>query len=92
DYVAFGSVFRSPTKPDAVRASLTLFARARNELELPACAIGGIDRTNIGKVVSAGASMAAVISSVFAADDVAAAARELNRAFTNPLPGHLSVC
>ena len=29
DYVAFGSVFPSPTKPGAVRAPLTLFGQAR---------------------------------------------------------------
>lgn len=80
-YVAFGSVFPSTIKPDAVRASLTLFERARHELAIPACAIGGIDRHNIRQVVTAGAAMAAVISAVFEAADIEAASRELARAF-----------
>lgn len=81
DYVAFGSVFPSRIKPDAVRAPLTLFVRTHAELNIPACAIGGIDTRNIRDVVAAGASMAAVISAVFAADDIAAATAELNQAF-----------
>lgn len=81
DYVAFGSVFPSRIKPDAVRAPLTLFSRAHNELGLPTCAIGGIDTGNVRDVVVAGASMTAVISAVFAADDIAAATAELIRAF-----------
>ena len=43
DYVAFGSVFPSPTKPDAVRAPLSLF---RSDLGVPLCAIGGITLEN----------------------------------------------
>ena len=43
DYVAFGSVFPSPTKPGAVRAPLSLF---RSELGVPLCAIGGITLEN----------------------------------------------
>jgi thiamine-phosphate pyrophosphorylase len=68
DYVAFGAVFASPTKPRAVRADLSLFARCRAELGLPACAIGGITRENAAAVVAAGADMLAVISDIFQAD------------------------
>lgn len=86
-YVAFGSMFPSPTKPHAVRAPLELLSRARAELHLPACAIGGITAGNIGKVATAGAAMAAVVSAVFAATDVAAATRELVQAFEQGTPG-----
>lgn len=81
DYVAFGSLFPSPTKPDAVRAPLALLARAHAELEIPVCAIGGINRDNIGKVAHAGATMAAVVSAVFAAADITAATRNLVHLF-----------
>lgn len=81
DYVAFGSMFPSPTKPDAVRAPLELLARACAELAVPACAIGGIDATNIRAVIAAGAAMVAVVSAVFAAPDITVAARELEKAF-----------
>ncbi len=77
DYVAFGSVFPSSTKPDAVRAPMKLFRRASEELSVPSCAIGGINRDNIGEAVRAGATMLAVVSAVFAAGDIEAATREL---------------
>jgi thiamine-phosphate pyrophosphorylase len=72
DYVAFGAVFASPTKPRAVRAGLGLFGRCRDELGVPACAIGGITRENAAAVVAAGADMLAVITDVFQAGDAAA--------------------
>jgi thiamine-phosphate pyrophosphorylase len=75
DYVAFGSVFPSPTKPSAVRAPLELFARARG-LGVPLVAIGGITSANASRVLAAGADCTAVISDLFDAPDVAARARE----------------
>jgi thiamine-phosphate pyrophosphorylase len=74
DYVAFGAVFASPTKPHAVRADLALFGRCRDELGVPSCAIGGITRDNAAAVVAAGADLLAVISDIFQADDAAAIA------------------
>ncbi|MBK1681903.1 thiamine phosphate synthase [Rhodocyclus tenuis] len=65
DYVAFGAVFASPTKPQAPRASLDLLARTRAELGVPACAIGGITLANAGEVIAAGADLLAVVSEVF---------------------------
>jgi thiamine-phosphate pyrophosphorylase len=65
DYVAFGAVFASPTKPHAAHADLSLFGRCRDELGVPACAIGGITADNAASVVAAGADMLAVISDLF---------------------------
>lgn len=78
DYVAFGSVFPSPTKPDAVRAPLSLFGQAR-ALGVPLAAIGGITLENATDVIRAGADCIAVISALFEAPDV----RERARAFTD---------
>jgi thiamine-phosphate pyrophosphorylase len=75
DYVAFGSFFASPTKPRAVPASPDLLRRARDELDLPAVAIGGITPENGAALVDAGAAMLAVISAVFDAPDITRAAR-----------------
>ncbi|MGB4672634.1 MAG: thiamine phosphate synthase, partial [Azovibrio sp.] len=61
-YVAFGAVHASPTKPGAARAPLSLFERARRELPVPACAIGGITLDNVAPVIAAGARLVAVIS------------------------------
>ena len=83
DYVAFGSFFASPTKPQAVAATPDLLRRARRELSVPTVAIGGISPENGAALVRAGADMLAVISAVFAAPDIAAAARAFAPCF-NP--------
>ena len=88
DYVAFGSFFPSPTKPEAVRAGPELLDRARRELSLPTVAIGGISPENGATLVRAGADMLAVISGVFAAPDVAAAARAYSNCFTTAEESH----
>ena len=80
DYVAFGSVFPSPTKPAAVRAPLELFARAR-ALGVPLVAIGGITLENAPQLLRAGADALAVISDLFDAPDVAARARAYGKLF-----------
>lgn len=80
DYVAFGSVFASPTKPGAVRAPLALFARAR-VLGVPLVAIGGITLQNAPQVIAAGADCLAVISDLFGAPDVGAHASQYRRLF-----------
>lgn len=80
DYVAFGAVRPSTTKPRAVCATLDLFAGART-LELPLVAIGGITLENAGEVIAAGADMLAVISDVFDAPDPARRAHEYQRLF-----------
>ena len=78
DYVAFGSVFASPTKPGAVRAPLSLFG---HDLGVPKCAIGGITLDNAPQLVAAGADLLAVITDLFDAPDVAARARAYAKLF-----------
>ncbi len=78
DYVAFGSVFASPTKPQAVRAPLSLF---KADLGVPKAAIGGITLGNARAVIGAGADLLAVISDLFDAPDVRLRASEYGRLF-----------
>lgn len=87
DYAAFGSFFPSATKPQAVAAPLDLLHEARRELTLPLVAIGGITPDNAGQLLAAGAAALAVISAVFDAPDVRAAAAGFAGLFeplTNP--------
>ncbi len=83
DYIAFGSLFPSPTKPDAVRAPLDLPAEARRRTGLPVVGIGGIHAGNIDRVAAAGIDAAAVISALFGTDDIEAAARKLTAAYNS---------
>ncbi len=80
DYVAFGSFFPSTVKPDARRAELELLGAAR-ALDVPVVAIGGITRDNATSLVHAGADAVAVITALFDAPDVEAAARAIAGCF-----------
>lgn len=81
DYVAFGSFFPSGVKPGAVRAPLELLRAAKHRLSVPVVAIGGITADNAAQLTAAGADAVAVISAVFGADDIAAAARRFGDLF-----------
>jgi len=83
DYVAFGSFFPSPTKPDAVQADIDLLHRAKEQLSVPVVAIGGINADNGAQLVQAGADLLAVIHGVFAQPDIAAAAEKIAGLFEN---------
>jgi thiamine-phosphate pyrophosphorylase len=74
DYLAFGAMFPSTTKPAAPPTAVGLLGRARRELGLPVAAIGGITLENAQQVIAAGADLLAVVSDVFAAADPAARA------------------
>ncbi len=69
DYVAFGSIFPSNVKPNAVNAPISLLNRAKQELKVPIVAIGGITPQNGKQVVDAGADFLAVISGLFMDSD-----------------------
>lgn len=82
-YIAFGRFFPSQTKPRAVLATPDLLQQARAELQLPLCAIGGIDHENGGTLVEAGADLLAVIHSVLGAPDITRAATEIAALYKN---------
>ena len=81
DYLAFGSVFASGTKPGAVRAPLAIFAEARRSIGLPLVAIGGITLQNAPRAFAAGADAVAVIGALFDAADVAERAADFTRLY-----------
>lgn len=81
--VALGAVYPSQIKPDAVRVELATIRQARRLCEAATrdglrptvTAIGGIGPGNAAPVAAAGADALAVITSVFEAADIEAAAR-----------------
>ena len=91
DAIAFGSIFPSSTKPDAVRAPLDLVKAARNRWPTRRIvAIGGIAHGNIHEVAQAGAHAAAVISAIFDASDPRGAAVALIDQFNEGQQRHES--
>ena len=59
DYVAFGAVYPSPTKPDATLAPKDLFFDAKIRLTAASCAIGGISLENAQPLIAAKTGLAA---------------------------------
>ncbi len=81
DYVAFGSFFPSPTKPAAERAGIALLVEAAPQLHIPIVAIGGITLAHAPALLDAGADSLAVLSALFDAPNIRAAAHDLNQLF-----------
>ena len=81
DYVAFGAIFSSTTKPAANVAGLDIITKAKQQLSIPVCTIGGITQENIQQVIQQGADMAAVISGIFSSDDIKQSTTALSQFF-----------
>ncbi|AEV25073.1 MULTISPECIES: thiamine phosphate synthase [Azospira] len=91
NYVAFGAMYASPTKPQAPRAPFNLVTRARQELPgVQVAAIGGITLDNAAPVIAAGAQFVAVITDLFEAPDVTARAAAYQRLFAESAAHELS--
>lgn len=84
DYVAFGAMFASTTKPQATKADITIISKAKQNLSIPVCVIGGINHKNLKSLITQGADMAAVIQTLFASDDITDTARQLSKQFQSP--------
>ncbi|NOX08845.1 MAG: thiamine phosphate synthase [Gammaproteobacteria bacterium] len=80
-YVAFGRFFPSRSKPDATLADIETLRQARQQIDLPIIAIGGITADNGKTLIDAGADMLAVIQGIFGKQDIRIAAEEINRLF-----------
>lgn len=79
DYIGFGPVFLTPTKPSANAVGLKLVCEVSDKVRIPCVAIGGIDLQNIQTVIAAGASRVAVVRAVLGAKDPEKAAQFLKK-------------
>lgn len=86
DYISVGPVWETPTKPGRPAVGLELIAHAAANSKLPFFAIGGIDASNVGEVVAAGAGRIVVVRAIRDAEDPTAVAATL-RAAVDPHPG-----
>lgn len=78
DYLGSGAVFGTSTKKDAKPMDLALFQEICECVSIPVVAIGGIDTTNVSKLAGKKAAGVAVVSGIFAQDDIEASVRKLN--------------
>ena len=82
-YVAFGSIFTSPTKPNAPKCDLEVVRQAKQILNLPICVIGGINETNIGSLSHAKPNLIAVISAIYKNDNIKENIKNLQKIIKN---------
>jgi thiamine-phosphate pyrophosphorylase len=77
DYIGFGPLFATPTKPGRPAIGLLDIAAMEREVgsQIPAFCIGGIKRSNLTNVLAAGARRVVIVSELLQAADVAAATR-----------------
>ena len=77
DYLGVGAVFPTGSKADAVEVDHQVLKEICSAVEIPVIAIGGIGRDNVDQLKGSGICGIAVISAIFAQNDIEAAAREL---------------
>ncbi|HXX41223.1 MAG TPA: thiamine phosphate synthase [Chthoniobacterales bacterium] len=75
DYIGFGPIFATPTKPDYTPIGVTGIKRVHHEVALPIFCIGGIKLENLAQVIAAGAERVVIVSGLLQANDIAKYAR-----------------
>ncbi|SFB03820.1 thiamine phosphate synthase [Selenomonas ruminantium] len=79
DYLGVGAVFPTGTKTDAVEVPLDTLKAITTAVDIPVVAIGGIGADNIVKLSGTGIAGTAVVSAIFAQDDIKKAAANLRQ-------------
>jgi thiamine-phosphate pyrophosphorylase len=79
--VAFGGFYPSRVKKYEVSTPIDIISRARSELNIPICVIGGMTAENSRSLVMEGCHLVAAISSVYQSSDPRAAAQEFAQLF-----------
>lgn len=79
DYLGVGACFTTSTKKDAHSVSYNTLKEICAAVSIPVVAIGGIKESNILQLKGAGADGVAVVSAIFAAEDIQKAARNLRK-------------
>ena len=77
DYLGSGAVFGSSTKPDAKPMDHALLQEICGSVEIPVVAIGGISAANVMQLKGRGMAGVAVVSGIFACEDIEAGTKEL---------------
>lgn len=75
DYIGFGPIFATPTKPDYAPIGLQDISRVHTEVNLPIFCIGGINIDNLQSVIDAGAKRVVMVSALLKAHNIVDYAR-----------------
>lgn len=79
DYISIGPAFSSPLKPNLKPIDLRLIRRVSQKIKIPLFVIGGINCSNIRKVISYGAERVALCRAICGAQDPKKSARQLRK-------------
>lgn len=79
DYIGFGSVFKTKTKPERQPMNQKLLKRVIREIKIPVFPIGGINLSNVNQVVEAGAKRVAVCRDILLAKDLEKTVKEFKK-------------
>ena len=79
DYIGFGPLFATPTKPGRPAIGLQDIPAAHADVHIPIFCIGGIKNENLTEVVAAGARQVVIVSGWLKADEIGLAVREARR-------------
>ena len=85
DYIGFGSVFQTQTKPDRQAMDLDILQKVIKKVKIPLFPIGGIRRENIGQLIPLGVTRAAVCRDILLAKDAFKAVKELRKVVTGTI-------
>lgn len=85
DYLGAGAVFATGTKPDAGSLSYAALRAICASVSIPVVAIGGISQNNLAQLAGSGIDGVAVVSAIFAAEDVEAATQKLRETIRHTL-------
>ena len=83
DYIGFGSVFKTLTKPQRHPMDLELLRKVMTEIKIPVFAIGGITVENLEQLCSLGVQRVAVCRDICLAKDIGRAVQQLRRVLDN---------
>lgn len=72
DYIGFGPLYPTPTKPDRPAIGLKDIAKVHELVSLPIFCIGGIKEENLSTVIQAGAQRVVIVSGILHAADIPA--------------------
>ena len=70
DYIGFGPLYPTATKPGRSAIGLNEIARVHNELPLPIFCIGGITEQTLPEVLNAGAQNIVIVSNLLQSEDI----------------------
>ena len=79
DYLGVGAMFSTSTKKDVDVLSMETLRDICAAVDLPVVAIGGINKTNISRLAGSGVNGVALVSAVFAAEDIESECRLLRK-------------